>query len=297
VGALSVRNAQVLRRRLDDSFAGRCVGALVAAQAIDRAMVIASQAFTALIPLLILVSAFAPRRDRDFVAEVIIGRLDLGGSAASAVRQLFAHPGDSPTGVLSVLLLVFSAVTLARRMQRMYLLAWRLEPRGGLRGSLSAASGLAVLLIEIGLLSLVGTLVRTLPFDWALGPLLSALASVVLWTSIPWLLLDRRIRWRRLIPAGVLTGACVSGYGIVSTIYMPRLVATYSDRYGLFGVTLSLVSWLLAIAFIVVVTTIVAAEFDRAPESWAGRFRARFGLDHDPEPPGVDSGSWLTRRG
>jgi membrane protein len=38
-------------------------------------------------------------------------------------------------------------------------------------------------------------------------------------------------------------------------------------------VTLALVSWLLAISVILVVTTIVGAELDRAPERWAVRLR------------------------
>ena len=51
---------------------------------------------------------------------------------------------------------------------------------------------------------------------------------------------------------------------------MPRLLETYSRRYGLFGVTLALVGWLLAIAFTVVAATTVATEFDRAPDPWHG---------------------------
>jgi membrane protein len=281
----SIHNEQSLRQRLEGSFLARCLGSLVAVQAVDRAMVIASQMFTALIPLLILASALAPRRDRDLVAEALVRRFELGGSAADAVRQVFASPGDGAVGALSVLLLLFSGISLTRRMQRMYLLAWRVEPRGGIRGSLSAATGLAVLLLEIVLLSLVGTLVRSLPFDWALGPLASVAAGVALWTSIPWLLLDRRVHWRRLLPAGALTGLCVSAYGVASTLYMPRLMESYSVRYGLFGVTLALVGWLLAIAFIVVTATVAAAEFDRAPEPWARRIRARFGLEPVPGQP------------
>ena len=54
---------------------------------------------------------------------------------------------------------------------------------------------------------------------------------------------------------------------------MPRLMTSYSERYGLFGVTVALVGWLLCIAFIIVGSTVVAAEFDRAPDAWATRLR------------------------
>lgn len=264
-------------------------------QGIDRAMALSAQAFTALIPLLLVVSALSPSDSRELVSDAIIGRFELEGSAASAVEQVFTVPGDSAIGLLSVVLLVFSGVSLTRRMQRMYLQAWELEPLPGVRGSLNAALGLTVLLVEIALLSLVRTLVNALPFDWVLGAPVSVAVSVLLWTSVPWLLLDRRIPWRRLLPAGALTAAGASIYGIATTIYMPRLMQSNSERYGLFGVTLSLVGWLLCIAFIMVAATVVAGEFDRAPENWARRLRARLGLEaRIPPAPGQPS---FTQRG
>jgi uncharacterized BrkB/YihY/UPF0761 family membrane protein len=280
----SLRGLRDVGRRLERTFPGRCARSFLALQGIDRAMAIAAQAFTALIPLLILVSALAPESQSDLVSEAVIRRFRLAGDAARAVQQLFAHPAGGSTGVFSVALLLFSGISLARRIQRMYLQAWGLPPRTGVTGSLNAAFGLGALLAEIGLLYLARTFVQALPFDWLLGAPLSVLASLVLWTSVPWLLLDRRIPWRRLLPAGALAAVCVSGYSVATTIYMPRLMETYSLRYGLFGVTLSLVGWLLCIAVIVVAATVVAAEFDRAQEPWARRLRLRLGLEPIVEP-------------
>jgi membrane protein len=239
-------------------------------------MAVAAQAFTALIPLLILVGALAPADHQDVVADALIGRFRLGGDAAAAVRQVFAHPAGASTSLLSVLLLVFSGVSLTRRLQRMYQEAWGLPRTKGLRNSINALLGLATLVIELALLYFARSLIRPLPTGWLLGVPLSAVGAVLLWTSIPWLLLDRRLRWTRLLPAGVLTAACTSGYGVATAVYMPRLFETYSARYGLFGVTLALVGWLLCMAVIVVAATVVAVEFDHAPEPWARQLRARF---------------------
>ncbi|MGY1631123.1 YhjD/YihY/BrkB family envelope integrity protein [Geodermatophilus sp. SYSU D01186] len=275
----TVHDLRTAGRRLETTVPGRSVRSFVALQGIDRATAIAAQAFTALIPLVLLASGLAPTEHRDLVSDLLVRKFHLEGSAADAVRELFAHPSTASTGVFSVVLLVFSGVSLTRRMQRMYQDAWRLPPRRGVRGSLNAALALAVLLVEISLLFLVRTLVGALPAGWAVSGTISVLGSVLLWTSIPWLLLDRRVSWRRLLPTGALTAGCAGVYALATTVYMPRLMSTYSLRYGLFGVTLALIGWLLCVAFIFVTTTILAAEFDRSPERWATRVRTRLGLE------------------
>jgi uncharacterized BrkB/YihY/UPF0761 family membrane protein len=272
-GTLIVHDLRAIGHRLDGTFVGRCIRHFIGLQGIDRAVVLSSQAFTALIPLLLLMTALAPAGQRDVVSAGIIRRFRLSGGAADAVGQLFAHSGDSATGVLSVFLLFFSGVSLTRRMQRMYQQAWGLETAPGVGRALNAALGLTVLVLGISLLYLTRTLVGSLPSGAFLEAPVSVLSNVLLWTSVPWLLLNRRIAWRRLIPAGVLTAMCTSVFGVASTIYMPPLLETYSERYGLFGVTLALIGWLLGIALIVVAATAIAAVFDRAQDPWARRIR------------------------
>lgn len=259
--------------RARESFPGRCVEIFMDVRGLDRAMVLASQAFTALIPLMILVGAVLPAGDSSTVADAVIRRFGLEGQAAVAVTAVFARPETGSVGLFSLLLLIISGVSLTRRMQLMYVQAWRLPPLRGVRGSFNAAMGLTVLLVELALLYLVRTLVRDVPFDWAIQFPLSALAGVVLWTTIPWLLMDRRLRWRRLLPGGVLMATMAAVYGVATTIYMPPLMTSYSLRFGLFGVTIALVGWLLAVCLILVSATIVAAELDRSPEPWAARLR------------------------
>jgi uncharacterized BrkB/YihY/UPF0761 family membrane protein len=281
---VALQDVQAVRRRLETSFLGRCVTSFVEMQGLDRAMVISSQAFTALIPLLIMVSAALPAGNASVVADSVIRRFGLVGDTAASVHTVFASSGSGSIGLLSVLLLFYSGVSLTRRLQRMYLTAWRLPPLPGVRGPVNAALGLGALLVQVSLLYLVRTLVRALPFDWAATVPLSLVASLLLWTSIPWLLLDRRVHWRRLLPAGFLAGTCSTLYGIATSIYMPHLMETYNERYGLFGVTVALVGWLLCICVIVVAATVVAAELDRHPEPWAVRVRTGLRIDGSPVP-------------
>ena len=270
--------------RLRSSFPGRCAAGFLELQGIDRAMAIAAQAFTALVPLLLLVSAFSPLQADNGAARALINRFHLTGESARLVQEVFARPPAGSVGVMSFLLLLISGVSFTRRVQRMYQTAWHLPPRPGLHASLNAAAGLGALVLEMVLLSSVTTLVRTLPGGSVLAWPVSVAASLLLWTSIPWLLLDRRIHWRRLIPAGALAALCGGAYGVATSVYMPRLIESYSRRFGLFGVTLSLIGWLVATAMIVVAATIVAAEFDRADEPWARRIRER--LAGRPPRPG-----------
>src|SRR4051794_24119222 len=116
--------------RLETTFAGRCAREFIALQGFDRAVVLASQALTALIPLLLLVSAAAPAGHGDGVSRALVTRFHLEGDAAASVEQLFAHSGSGAVGVFSGFLLLFSGVSLTRRMQRMYRQARRLgSPR------------------------------------------------------------------------------------------------------------------------------------------------------------------------
>jgi len=257
----------------EEWFPRRCLRAFLDVQGFDRAMVIASQAFTALIPLVILTSALLPTKNHGSIADAIVRKFALTGDSAVAVHTVFAPSGETSIGVLSLLLLLLSGISLSRRIQRMYLEAWQLPRAPSVRASLYAAVALGALMVELALLSFIRSLLREIPFDWAAGFTGSLFSSIVVWTSIPWLLLNRRVAWQRLLPAGLLAGGLSTLWGYATTVYMPRLMASYSERYGLFGVTVAIVGWLLCIAFIIVATTVVAAEFDRAPESWAMRLR------------------------
>jgi membrane protein len=252
----------------------------VALRGIDRAMVIASQALTALVPLLLLVSTLAPANRRDVVAQGLVRRFELTGNAEVAVKEVFTRPpGGSNIGLLSVVILVFSGVSLARRVQRMYQDAWRLDSVSGVRGSLTTFVGLGALLLQIALLYLARSAVRALPIDWLLSVTVSIVSGVVLWVCIPWLLLDGRVYWRRLVPSGVVASLCGAAYSSASTLYMPRMMEVNSERYGLFGVTLALVGWLLVIALILVMATVVGAEFDRSQGRFARRVRTWLGTE------------------
>ena len=268
-----------LSQRLWESFAGRCVRRFLLMSGIDRCIVLASQALTALIPLLILVSTLVPSGQEDILARTFITKFGLSGDSAAAVEQLFKTPetASSSVSAFSALLLVFSGVSFTRRLQTMYLTAWERD-KMGTRSSFFAALGLAALLAEVTLIYFIRSLVRQLPGDWLWMLPLSAATGLVIWTSIPYLLMHRQVHWRRLLAAGAISSAGSAVFGVATTIYMPPLIARYSNEFGLFGITIALIGWLLSASAVIVSSTAIGAELDASREPWAVRFKTRFGL-------------------
>src|SRR3712207_8923593 len=54
-------------------------------------------------------------------------------------------------------------------------------------------------------------------------------------------------------------------------------------RSGLFGITIALIGWLLAVTLVLVASTAVAAELDRAQDPWALRLRRALGTARSEE--------------
>jgi putative membrane protein len=76
----------------------------------------------------------------------------------------------------------------------------------------------------------------------------------------------------------------------VTTIYMPSTVERYTNEFGLFGITIALIGWLLAASYILVLCTVFGAEFDASDGRWIRKLKTKFGLlDPDLEPADLDS--------
>ena len=102
---------------------------LVEVDLVDRAVALGSQAFVALIPLLIVTAAFLPRSNRGGFAVALIERFELKGASAAAVERVFAQPASVRTSPCSALLLVVSGLSSAARSS-LYERTWRLPALG-----------------------------------------------------------------------------------------------------------------------------------------------------------------------
>jgi membrane protein len=239
-------------------FARDWLARFVSIQGVDRGMALGAQAFTALIPLLIVYSAIVPRADGQDFADHVIDRFELTGSAADTVKQAFAPTGDvtSSVNVLGVVLLIVSALAFTRGLQRLYEGAFKL-PAAGVRGTGYGLTWLVTLCIVISIRPLVVGRLHGV----ALGAGTLAF-SLLIWVLTPYLLLGKRIPWRRLIPAATLAALGMTAFGVASLIWMPHSVATSAQEFGFIGIAFAFLSWLVGAGVVLVVAAAGGAIID-----------------------------------
>jgi membrane protein len=222
----------------------------------QQATVIAAQAFTSLIPFLVVASAFGPG-DED-LADRIVERFGLEGSSARSVRALFNSAGEVESAVtwVGVVILVLATLSFTRAMQRMFQRAYGTTP-GGPRDMLRGLAWLAGFAVWITLSSPLRETFRDVG-GLLVALTVSGLTGLVLWLWTPRILLGIP-DWRRLLPGAIASGILGALAGVASGIYIPILLKWSADKYGLIGIAFSMQSWLLVMAFVVVIGAVVGA--------------------------------------
>lgn len=217
-------------------------------QAVDRGVALGAQAFSALFPLLIVYSAVVPLTDAHDFAEQVIERLKLSGAAAQNVREAIA-PSSAVTSSVTVLgfvLVVVSALSLARALQRLYELSYGL-PGVGIRGTPWHLLWIALIPAYISLRPLFAGIAGGW---WHIAG--SLLLSFVAWLLTPYVLLGRRLAWQRLLPSAVLAALGMTALAGFSIVYLPHLISSSAKQFGTIGVAFALLSWLVLAGFVLV---------------------------------------------
>jgi membrane protein len=80
-----------------------------------------------------------------------------------------------------------------------------------------------------------------------------------------------RVRPRLIAVGGLLTAVGFATLRRLSAVYLPNLVATNQEQFGVLGVAFTPFSWLSACALVVVVATVVGAVVAEDPGR-LGRF-------------------------
>jgi membrane protein len=246
-------------------FGAQSLRRFVEVEGAQQATVLAAQAFTSLIPFLVVGAAFGPGEGD--IADRINDRFDLHGSAARSVEALFNDAGEVTSAVtwVSAIILVLSATSFTRALQRIFERAYQVEPR-----SWKEAWRGCVWLAAFALWIVVSSPLRNALADVAglvLAVAVSTVFGFVVWLATPVILLGG-MNWRRLLPGALVSAVLGALLGAASGIYVPILLTWSADRYGLIGVAFSIQSWLLAAAFTVLIGAVVGAV---ASERLGGR--------------------------
>ena len=224
----------------------------------DRILMLAGQAFIAVIPLLIVAATVSGAGGGSSVGGYLVGRFDLDGSAETSVRILFERPPDATGGttLVSLLVLLWTTNSFARSLQRTFAAAWGLSPSGP-RGTLHRTGGPLVLVAVLFGVSWVGVAADESLAVRAVGVVLQLGAIVGGWALASHLLLSRRVPVRLLMPGAVASAVVQLLVGRGTAIWMPGLITRNADGYGVIGAALALVSWLIVVAASIVASAVL----------------------------------------
>jgi membrane protein len=249
------------RAHFERSIGGEILEEMVRLEVIDRALALASKLFVAVIPLSIILKAVVPGSG-SFGQDLVV-RLGLSGLGAEATRTLFASGSEvrGAISVIGVVILLYSVLSFTRGLQRMYLTVWRLHPETfeALRRQLT---WIVSFILYTSLLSPIRDLEHSHSLGGLFGVTVIALGAAF-WMWTPFVLLGRRIPWRRMLPTGLLTAIGISLYSIGTAVFLPDIFTHNAERYGLIGIAFGIVTWLFLYAGVVIVCAVLGGTWDR----------------------------------
>ncbi|HZO08249.1 MAG TPA: hypothetical protein VFC77_02640 [Myxococcota bacterium] len=237
-------------------FGARSLRRFVEIEGSQQATVLAAQAFTSLIPFLVVVAAFGPG-DGD-LADKIDDAFNLSGSAERSMSALFNSAGETESAVtwVSIIILVLATTSFARAMQRMFERSYEVE-KAPLREAWWSLVWLAAFAAWIVIAGPLREAFRDIGI--VLAVVASTATGFVLWLGTPMILLHGRIEWHRLAPGALVSGLLAALATVASSIYLPVAMTWSAERYGLIGIAFALQSFLVVMGFVIVIGAVVGA--------------------------------------
>jgi membrane protein len=257
---------------------------------VDRSVALAGKAFVSFFPLVIVVASFLPTHMRMDIFTTLTRRLGLRGTSLSLSKQAFTSADNvrKATGITGLIFTIFFASSFTTALQRVYLRAWR-RPRDLKVGSYTR--GLIWLIALLVYMTIVGALGRSLSGNVGIGiaVVIAVALSIGWWTFTAWYLLLGHVRWRVLLPTGLITAIAMIGYAISATIWMPGTVTSNTKQFGFFGVALTLVTWFSGAAICIIVSACLGAILVEDTGRVGAFLRGGGGLFEPGAPPSVEA--------
>lgn len=210
-----------------------------------RALGFAALGFVAMMPLLIVIADISPV-DYGGFGQWLVDSMGLSGRSESIVMGLFAQSRGalSSTDALGLAIVCVFGQSFASSFQTGYEKVWELRPR--MRHRLWEQT--------LWLATLTGQL-YTVAVSSHSAHAWTGLIRGVLWVLLfwwgQWILLGRRVAWRTLLPGSILTMIGLFGLRLFSKLVFASMVVDAAATYGAVGTVLVVVTWLVAVGFVV----------------------------------------------
>jgi len=225
----------------------------------DRAMTLAAQAFTSILPILIVAGSLRgslnPEADALFAQS-----LNLDDQTAQLVAESMPQQtgGVTVTQVVGALLLIIAATSFARALERCFRRIWR-TPRASIRFAWRWVA--AIVAIVIGIVLVAGTryVVRGTGALSAVGFIVESVIWGVLWWIASWIVINRSVSLRALLPGSALAGLGFALAAVIGRVYLPGVLDSSADQFGILGLAFAYIGWL----FVLMAVFLVAATIGR----------------------------------
>jgi membrane protein len=208
----------------------------------EHSFAFAALAVVSAFPFLAVVSAATGAGG---VRQAIITRMGLNAHASRDVEGLIVSGREVSTlTAFSAVLLVLGAIGLAATLQAWYQKIYDQPPsRGVLKHLAYQIAG--VLAFSVYISATVFVLHEVRHAGRLLVFALTFLFSVLFWWCTAYFLLYRRLKWREVLPAGVATGALITGLGVFSSLFFSDMITEGEASYGPAGVVLGITTYLI----------------------------------------------------
>ncbi len=254
------RVVRVLTFWLRPQFVLRVVNRFQKVAGFDRAIALASGALTAVISLMILLSALPFELGGKTTADRIIGRYELTGGGAEAVRDIFSKPegADTSLGIAGIFFLLVAVLSFSRGMQRLFEQTWELKPLS-VRNTAKGLLWVLGLLVYVGLGGVIHAVLGRGKIELTAAVVDMPVSAVFLgWSG--WILSANRIPARNLVPFAVVGSVALMVYSLGAAVYVPHLFSSYATRYGVIGAVFAMVSALFCVMVVVVASAAAGRE-------------------------------------
>jgi uncharacterized BrkB/YihY/UPF0761 family membrane protein len=213
---------------------------------------------------LVIIAIFnLAKGDENAFADRLISHMNLNGSTASLVHDLFGTTANNlvAASVTIVIGFLIWGLSIGQQYQDLYARAWRIHvgtAADQVRFTIwfFVASGL------IGLMTVSASELRAR--GWLVLLPCWIVASIIFWLWTPRFLLHRAISLRSLLPGALLATFVVGGTIATSPLWIGPTLEQNGNAFGAFGVVIALLAYIL----IVVTISMVCAVFAPVWAEW-----------------------------